>query len=356
MVAVPQPRPRIAISWNGLPQYAARQIRVAIDHIGEDCIVVGSKPSVPVEGMERVLGCRVDWVDAEALTSWRALGHDVPQIYVQSGWSYPAFSALGAEVKANGGRVIGLSDANWRGDFRQTILGPIAFRARHRARFDAMIVPGRQGARLMAWFGLPADRVHTGMYGADPSLFAGGPPLSERPKTFLFVGQFIARKDVLGLARAFIRFSVDHPDWTLRLCGSGEQRALIPAHPRIIVENFVQPEQLAQRFFEARFLVLPSRVEAWGLVVHEAASAGCALALSDQIGSADDLATSANSVRFKAGREDELLAALVEASRFDDARLRDAEAMSRRLAAQFGPEVFGREVAGLVAQFSRQQG
>ncbi len=346
--------PRIAISWNGLPQYAAREIRVAIDYIGRDCIVVGSKPTVPVEGMERVLGCRVDWVDASKPVTWAELEHEVPDIFVQSGWSYPAFSALGAEVKARGGRVIGLSDANWRGDFRQMVLGPVGFRVRHRSRFDAMLVPGAQGSRLMSWFGIPKGKIHTGMYGADPSLFRGGPPLAERPKTFLFVGQFIARKDVLGLARAFVRFSAAHPEWNLRICGGGEQKALIPAHPKITVEDFVQPEQLAQRFFEARFFVLPSLVEAWGLVVHEAASAGCGLVLSDAIGSADDLSTAENAVRFKAGRQDDLLRALTEAAAFDAARLAKAEAVSRGLAAEFGPERFGREVAGLIEQFTRE--
>ena len=346
--------PRVAISWNGLPQYAAREIRVAIDRIGQDCIVVGSKPTVPVEGMERVLGCRVDWVDANKPVTWASLGHEVPEIFVQSGWSYPAFSSLGAEVKVRGGRVIGLSDANWRGDFRQVVLGPIGFRLRHLSRFDAMIVPGAQGSRLMTWFGFPQDKIHTGMYGADPSLFRGGPALAQRPKTFLFVGQFIARKDVLGLARAFVRFSATHPDWHLRICGGGEQKALIPAHPKITVEDFVQPEQLAQRFFEARFFVLPSLVEAWGLVVHEAASAGCGLVLSNAIGSAEDLSTGENAVRFKAGREHELVAALSEAAAFDALRLTKAEAVSRGLAANFGPERFGREVAGLVENFSRE--
>ncbi len=355
--ALPQPSlPRVAISWNGLPQYAAREIKVAIDHIGRDCIVVGSKPTVPVEGMERELGCLVNWVDANRSATWASLGLEVPDIFVQSGWSYPAFSALGAEVKAKGGRIIGLSDANWRGDFRQLVLGPVGFRVRHRSHFDAMIVPGVQGARLMSWFGFPKSKIHTGMYGADPSLFAGGPALCERPKTFLFVGQFIARKDVLGLARAFVRFSAAHPDWNLRICGGGEQKSLIPAHPKITVEDFVQPEKLAQRFFEARFFVLPSLVEAWGLVVHEAASAGCGLVLSDAVGSADDLSTAENAVRFAAGREDDLLRALTQAAAFDAARLATAEAVSRGLAVGFGPERFGREVAGLVERFSHELG
>src|SRR5262249_8002860 len=252
----------------------------------EDCVVIGSRPSVPVKGKERALGQPIHWVDADKSHTWSSLGLDVPRIYFQSGWAYPAFSALGAEVKRAGGLVFGMSDANWRGDFRQMVPGPIAFRLRHRHRFDAMLVPGRQGLRLMRWFGLPPDRIRCGMLGADPGLFGAGKPLAERPPTFLFVGRFIALKGVLDLAEAFQRIADRHPAWRLSIIGGGEQRNLIPRHERILVEDFVQPEQLADRFRQTRFLILPSRSEAWGLVVHEAALSGCGLVLSDRIGSA----------------------------------------------------------------------
>lgn len=342
------PTMQIAFSWNGLPQFAARLIRGALDRVGENCIVVGSRPSVPILGMEETLGRPVHWLDASQATNWQALGCGVPDIFVQSGWAYPAFSSLGREVKERGGHVIGLSDANWRGDFRQLFLGALAFRAFYRRHFDAMIVPGRQGKRLMRWFGMPAHLVRGGMLGADPSLFGDGDPLPQRPRTFLFAGQFIARKDVIGLAKAFKRFSRARPEWTLHLCGGGEQIDLIPRDARIIVEDFVQPARLAERFRHARFFVLPSRFEAWGQVVHEASLSGCALVLSDCVGSADDLATERNGVRFRAGRENDLVRALHEAADFDDARLLEASQESRRLAGQFGPERFGREVADLI--------
>jgi glycosyltransferase involved in cell wall biosynthesis len=343
---------RVAFSWAGLPQYGARLIRGGIDAVGEDCIVIGSRPTVPVEGMERVLGQLIHWVDADKTATWGSLGLDVPRIYFQSGWAYPAFCALGAEVKRAGGRVIGLSDNNWRGDFRQMVLGAAAFRMRHRRHFDAMMVPGHEGMRLMRWFGVPPDRIRCGMYGADPGLFGGGPPLDGRPPTFLFVGQFIARKGVLDLAEAFLRIAGHHLAWRLSIIGGGEQRDLIPRHERISVDEFVQPEQLADRFRQARFFVLPSRREAWGLVAHEAALCGCGLALSDRVGSAADLATPVNALRFRAGDVVDLARALEAAARFDAAWLAVAEAESRRLAGQFGPARFGAEVAGLIQRFS----
>ena len=347
---IASPEPRVAFSWNGLPQYAARLIRAAIDRLGHECAVIGSRPTVPVKGMEDALGQPVHWVDSDITITWRELGVPVPTIFIQSGWSYQAFAALGREVKAQGGRVIGLSDGNWRGDFRQLVLGPIVFRLRHLAHFDAMIVPGEQGARLMSHFGFPSERVHKGMYGADAAIFNGGPPLIERPRTFLFVGQFIARKDVLGLSRAFIRFSETQPGWALRMTGSGEQRDLIPRDPRIVVEDFIQPEQLGARYRQARFFVLPSRVEAWGLVVHEAALCGCALILSDAVGSGDDLAAPHNAIRFRRGDEDDLVRALIDAAGRDETWLTEAERHSRAAAAWFGPQRFAAEVTNLIGE------
>ena len=296
-------------------------MRAAIELLRQDCVVVGSKPTVPVRGIEQALGQPVYWIDATKPVSWSELGLEPPEIFFQSGWSYPAFAALGREVKGRGGAVIGFSDANWRGDFRQLVLGPIAFRTLYRHQFDALMVPGRQGRRLVRFFGMPADRISMGMYGADRNLFNGGMPLSERPKTFLYVGQFIARKNVLPLARAFQQFCLYRTDWTLQLVGSGVERVNIPMDPRIIVEDFIQPEQLVDRYRTARFLVLPSIVEAWGLVVHEAALCGCGLILSNAIGSADDLATEVNSIKFRAKDEKDLLRALLRAANSDVAWL-----------------------------------
>jgi glycosyltransferase involved in cell wall biosynthesis len=339
---------RIAFSWNGLPQFAARLLRGALDEIAGECPVIGSRPIVPIEGMERALRQKIHWVDANKTLTWSELGLDVPAIFFQHGWSYHAFSALGQEVKQCGGRVIGLSDNNWRGDFRQLVLGPIAFRLRHRRHFDAMLVPGKRGVRLLRWLGMPANIIHTGLLGADPILFGRAPKLSQRPKTFLFVGQFIERKQVVALADAFIRSAWQIPEWSLHIIGGGEQKELIPRHPRILIEDFVQPENLVQRFAEARFFVLPSLVEPWGLVVHEATLSGCALILSDAIGSSDELCTSVNGIRFAAGNGHALAQALLRAARFNERMLDEAETESLRLAGQFGPKRFGREVKSLV--------
>lgn len=340
----------VAFSWNGMPQYAAREIRAAINHLGVACDVVGSKPSVPVTGMEQSLGQKIHWVDAHRSISWTALGLNIPKIFVQSGWSYPAFSALGREVKKSGGKVIGLSDANWRGDFRQKILGYVGYRQKYLRHFDIMIVPGKQSRKLMRYFGMQDAQIIEGMCGADPNIFNGGAGLANRPKSILFVGQFISRKNVLSLCATFSRFCEMHGDWNLRLCGSGEQRQLLPQHPNIKIEDFVQPENLAEHYRNARFFILPSHIEAWGLVVHEAALCGCAMLLSTTIGSADDLADKSNSFLFDSKNEDTLYQALCNAAKCDADWLIQAEQTSRNLALKFGPSQFGNAIVTAIVK------
>lgn len=347
------PYAAIAFSWDGLAQYSAKLIKASIDRLDEPSVVVASKPFVPITDMEDVLMQPVHWIDSYKPITWESLGLKVPKIFLQAGWSYPAFSHLGAEVKAAGGKVIGLSDANWRQDFRQLVLGLIAFRLFHRRYFDAMLVPGRQGQKLMRYFGVRQERIVKGLYAADSAIFTPGPALDSRPKEFLFVGQFIQRKFVLELTSAFLRFSKRHPDWSLRLCGCGDLLDRIPRNPNIYVEPFVQPKELVKRFHSARFLVLPSTQEAWGLVVHEATLCGCALVLSDAIGSSDDLADSKNGVFFKAGSEIDLFDALNTAGTRDAAWLQNAEQQSLYAASKFSPHLTAENIASLVAKLRK---
>ncbi|AAU92792.1 glycosyltransferase [Methylococcus capsulatus] len=339
----------LAFAWPGLPDYAARCIRATIDRCGVPVSVIGTRPGVPIEGMEASLGQAIHWIHGEdGSLTWEKLGLAPPAVLIQGGYHLPAINALGRQCRAAGGKVVLASDQNWTGNMRQRFVDPLLVRKRIKTRFDALFIPGASAQRYYRHMFYPVERTVTGLYGSDPTLFNGGAPLMERPKTFLFVGQFIPRKNVVGLARAFIRFVVDHPDWTLRLCGSGEQRGEIPDHPQILIENFVQPPQLAEMLRKARCLVLPSIEEHWGLVVHEAALTGCALALTNVVGAGDDLARPQNAVLFPPRDEAAIERTLREIAAWDIPRWQTAERISRDLARGFGPTRFADAVDDLV--------
>ena len=341
----------IAFSWQGLPQYAARQLRPAIAQLGQPCAVIGTRPAVPIQGMEEALGQPIHWVEGAQVVRWADLGLAVPKVFFQAGWSCPAFNTLGDEVRAAGGKVCLLMDNDWRGDLRQWF-GGLWFRFARKRKFAAVLVPGASGRRLARWYGFPEAAIFEGLYGADPAVFFDGPPLAARPKRILFVGQYIERKDCLGLAAAFVSVADQLPEWELHLYGSGPLQDKIPGHPRIRVHGFVQPTELGGLYRSARIFALPSFSEAWGLVVHEAALSGCQLLLSAAIGSRHDFADQKNAMEFPVGDRAALARGLLQlASAGDDALVR-AQAESRVLAATHGPAVFADRVATIVRKLS----
>ena len=270
-------KPHVVFMWPGLPDYGARLIRGFIETDSAHVQVIATRPAVPIQGMETSLGQAVHWVEDESQFSWYGLGLRIPDVLFQGGWAHSNFRSLAAEARQQGAKVVLINDQNWQGGFKQIVLDPLRYRAKYLKLFEAVFVPGKSGARYARAVGFDTSRIATGLYGADPIVFHGGAALKMRPKNFLFVGQLIARKNILLLAQAFLNLASDFPEWRLNICGSGELHAQIPVHPQIHVQGFVQPAELAEKLRQSRCLVLPSLEEHWGLVVHEAACCGCAL-------------------------------------------------------------------------------
>lgn len=342
----------IAFAWSGLPDYAARSIRVVIDRHPGIVRVIGTRPKVPIKGMEDSLGEPIVWVQGdETKLCWQDIGLCAPDLFFQGGYHLPAFRSLGSECRRVGGKVVGLADTSWQGNLRQFLVDPLRHAFLLRSGFDGLFVPGQSGLKYSKYVGYETSKTFAGLYGADARLFVSVERLHKRPKTFIFIGRLEPVKNLLGLVSAFKRFSVTRPDWSMHICGSGSQRSCIPPHPRMHIKEFLQPHDIAAALREARCLVLPSLLEPWGLVVHEAALSGCALALSTAVGSVPDFAEPSNSVLFKPGSVDAIEAALHTIASWDDNRWGVAEATSVRLASKFGPEIFADSVDSFIDIF-----
>lgn len=110
----------------------------------------------------------------------------------------------------------------------------------------------------------------------------------------IFVGRYVEIKNLERLIKAFIEAN-DKCEWTLSLYGCGPLEGRLRTIDRHLEEKgvylnpFLQPEELAEKYKRARFFCLPSLIDHWGLVVHEAALSGCALLLGNRVGAAKDL-------------------------------------------------------------------
>lgn len=299
----------IVFAWRGFPQYAARCVGAFVKTATEEVVVVAPKPMVPVEGMEVVCGCRVYWVDRKKDFSSQVTSFDVREIsaIVVSGWGIPALDDLRLQVKKAGGWVVMMSDHCQERTLRE-FLSNIRFRLFKRRLFDCFFVPGKSGRRLMRSFGVPGEKIAEGLYAADDTLFHDGLPLWQREKKIIFVGQLNDRKNVLRLVRAFKSVNVNR-DWVLDIygCGPLKDKLLDLSDECTHVNDFLQPEILAEKYREARIFCLPSIQENWGLVVHEGVLSGCVLLIGNTVGSKDDLLGLNNGFSFDAQNENELV-------------------------------------------------
>lgn len=339
--------PSIVVGWNGLPAYGARLIQAGRDHLGVQFPVLGTKPDVPIDGMEEILGDGLKWLEAGRSYSWGQLKMPVPELFIHTGWGYSHFNSLADEVRANGGKVVGMFDNCWKPTLRQFI-GSIYFRMFLRRKYFAAWVPGKSGKRLAKQLGFGVKRVFVGMYGSSSEVFSNKVPMSKRKKQILFVGRLIHRKGILELVEAFRQLSGQFPEWNLLLLGDGDLKQQISLTDKIEIMPFQQPSKVAELMNESRIFALASREEHWGLVVHEASLCGCALLIQQQIGAAFDLAQQGNAVVFKKTNISLIKEAFQKILNWSDSEYDNANTTSVALASHFGPDVWARTLEDII--------
>jgi glycosyltransferase involved in cell wall biosynthesis len=328
-------RRRVCIAWSGLPLYAAAGIAAAIESSGHEISVIGTRPAVPTAGMADVIGRPIKWIEVDQRVSFLELGLSLPDIVFVTGWAIPSFMRLASQARRAGGKVVCMADNSFRGDARQW-LGAVAYRLAYRRFYDHVWVPGKSAAHLMRFYGVPTDRISQGLYTADTSVFQCETALASRPLRFVFAGQFIERKNLLRMCAAFLRFRRrSSRPCELHLYGAGPLRDRIPDHPDIHVHGFATPSRLSAALNAARCLILPSLIDHWGLVVHEAAACGVLLIVSDATGAAEDLCGPTNSRVIRAASEEDMVNAFEWAACLNQTDLTAASQESVERAAAF---------------------
>ena len=308
---------KLVVGWHGLPAYAARLIRRGQINCAFDFQVLGTRPDVPIKGMESILGKTLKWIDADIEHTWSELGLEIPDIFIHTSWCYQHFNSLAKEVRANGGQVIGMFDNCWKRNLRQ-IIGGIYFRFVLLKRFNAAWVPGKSGRKFARYLGFKKKQIFEGMYGADPEIFKCIVPINQRPQRIIFVGRLIHRKGIMELVNAFSNICEEFHNWELLIVGEGKLLEQVKTFRNVKCLPFMQPEKVAKLMNESKIFVLPSREEHWGVVVHEAALCGCALLLQSNIGALYDLANNNNSEVFDKTTTKAIEAALVKIISWDN--------------------------------------
>ncbi|MFN8777023.1 MAG: glycosyltransferase family 4 protein [Flavobacteriales bacterium] len=269
------------------------------------------------------------------------------------GWSDPAYLRL---VKQFPDVCSVLAfDKQWHGSLRD-YAAAIYLRSRIVRHFDYAFVPGLEQFRFARAMGFQANQVAEGLYCCDQGVFEAAytrrlsAAASQGPRRIWFSGRYISAKCVEEMQREMaILLDQYLPEWELHCVGTGALFSQRLAHPRIIHHGFVQPEELGLLIDEGEINILPSRFEPWALSVHEFATAGYALIVSDRVGARTAFVEEGvNGLIFPSGNWPAFREAVLKLCKADRDQLRRMGSRSHALASCISQESWSESIMAMV--------
>jgi glycosyltransferase involved in cell wall biosynthesis len=265
---------KITILWSSLASYSVEFFKeLALQGLIIQLIYQPNESETPYQAFDLSF-CEAALEDTDQVKiNLESIINDFhPSCILMSSWGFPHFMRLTKKIKKKGIYVISTIDHQWYGTFKQYI-GVISSRIFLKPSIDKFLVAGDRQAHFACKLGY--NDVLYGLYAADINKFTCDVPIWQRPANFLFLGRLVAIKGIEELARAYVAYrgQVEKP-WGLKVAGTGPLAELLQGIQGVDLLGFVQPHHLPELMHESRCLILPSRWEPWGVVIHEAAAAG----------------------------------------------------------------------------------
>ncbi len=214
--------------------------------------------------------------------AWCSLKTDLELVRALRTWrgtlvtTRPAFNLIAARLAGPGLRVIGQEHLNF------TAHRPALARdcRRHYPKLAALTVLTEEDRDDYAGMAPIVEQIPNAA--TDPH----GRVAGSDAKVVIAAGRLNQQKGFDQLIAAFAAVARDHPDWQLRIYGSGPER---PALRRLIVEHGLwdsvflmgRARDLGKQLVKASVFALPSRWEGFGMVLVEAMSHGLPIVAFD---------------------------------------------------------------------------
>jgi len=270
-----------------------------------------------------------------------------PDLLYVSGWSDPDCLRVASAFKRENKPVVCAFDNQWRGTIRQRVASILSPWLIH-TRFSHAWVPGSRQVEFARKLGFPANRIHTGMYSADTLIFQNSfeetrlLKTASYPRRFLCVARLVESKGIPDLLQAYKKYqNVTENPWKLRIAGSGNLSESVRRAAGVEYMEFVQPGDLAELSRDSGALILPSRFEPWGVVLHEFSSAGLPLIASTACGAAVELiAPGENGFLHRPGDPEDLLLQMKKISALDNNTLLYMSGRSREISSKYSPDIW----------------
>jgi glycosyltransferase involved in cell wall biosynthesis len=267
------------------------------------------------------------------------VSRDIQKVFI-TGWGNSEIRYFTKYFYKNNVNLILLSDQPLKNSFRQKI-GKKLFQ-RYLRKFKYVIVPGKAGYDLMRYYGVNDENIRTGLYTATNKIFCHAKVLRDNfkkyPKVFLFDGQFIKRKGVEFLIKEYSQYrKLSKEPWELVMVGKGELEHIIP--PFVKNLGFVHQDNLGDIYANAGCFVLPSYEDHWGVVIHQAVTAGLPLLVSPFCMSHYDLfRENENGFFINPLIEASLTQAMLKIEKINDEKLKEMGKVSFQLSKSYSTE------------------
>jgi len=178
-------------------------------------------------------------------------------------------------------------DNQWKGSLKHH-LSSVYGRMFIRPLFNYAFVPGSKQATFAQHLGFDESKIIRGIYSCDSPKFEAIQRIGSQPKRLVYTGRYAPEKFTTPLFEAFCEVTAElESNWQLHAVGTGPMW-----NQRLMANNihhygFMQPDELLRFMSTGDAFILPSIFEPWGVVVHEFASAGYPLLLSNEVGAAE---------------------------------------------------------------------
>lgn len=268
-----------------------------------------------------------------------------PDVVLMASWNGKGYRSVMRDQQGKAVRVL-YSENVWHASAKQW-LGRLTHRYYVDPLYDCAFVPSDRAEWFARRLGFTPDRVIRGALCADVDLFEKGPrdgaELASR-RQFLFSGRMVPHKSPDVLAAAYRQYRETSSDpWDLAVAGEGPLIGSFDGIDGVRRRGFLQPSELADEMHQSSCFIYPSQIDYYGIAVHEAATAGLPLLVSEGAGAAPHLLQDGcNGWTVAPGNVTYLADAMSRMSALGPGRLAEMSEGSRALARRLSPRIYAR--------------
>lgn len=283
----------------------------------------------------------------------RTIDSFAPDVIIMVSWGQEQYRAVMKRMRGRTLRIL-VSTNVWESRAKQW-LGRATHRRYIDPLYDCVFVPGDRSEWFAHRLGFTPEQVIRGSNSADNEIFDRGPRDPDElvaARRFLFAGRLMPYKGVTVLRDAYRRYRAAEADpWDLEVVGLGEMSDELSRIDGVHMHGFVEPTVLSDLMHNTTCLVLPSQIDFFGVVVHEAALSGQVLLCSDGVGATPYLLTDGyNGWTVANGSVRSLASAFARVTHLDPERLVAMSERSRSLGARFSPQLWAANLTEEVAR------